>query len=62
MSITNNKVISRKFININIRTNHGQTEIVMQYERFAEFSNVCDHLLQQRQLRISDAYNQSIVG
>jgi len=23
---------------------------------------VCDHLLQQRQLRIYDAYNQSIVG
>jgi hypothetical protein len=23
--------------------------------RFAEFSHVCDHLLQQRQLRISDA-------
>ena len=22
--------------------------------RFAEFSNVCDHLLKQRQLRISD--------
>jgi hypothetical protein len=29
---------------------------------FAEFSNVCEHLLHQRQLRISDAYNQAIIG
>jgi hypothetical protein len=47
-----NKALSIKFLNIIIRTNHGQTEIVMQY---AELSNVCDHLLQQRQLRISNA-------
>jgi hypothetical protein len=26
-----NKAISKKFLNIIIRTNHGQTEIVMQY-------------------------------
>jgi hypothetical protein len=26
-----NKAISIKFLNIIIRTNHGQTEIVMQY-------------------------------
>ena len=31
MDITN-KAISTTFINIIIRTNHGQTEIVMQYE------------------------------
>ena len=30
MGITN-KAISAKFLNIIIRTNHGQTEIVMQY-------------------------------
>ena len=30
MGITN-KAISTKFLNIIIRTNHGQTEIVMQY-------------------------------
>ena len=42
MSITN-KAISTKLLNIIIRTNHGQTEIVVW--RFAEFSNVCDHLL-----------------
>ena len=30
MSITN-KVISTKFLNIIIRTSHGQTEIVIQY-------------------------------
>ena len=30
MGITN-KTISTKFLNIIIRTNHGQTEIIMQY-------------------------------
>jgi hypothetical protein len=33
MGITN-KAISTKFLNIIIRTNHGQTEIVMQYGDF----------------------------
>ena len=30
--------------------------------KFAKFRNVCDHLLQQRQLRISDEYDHLIVG
>jgi hypothetical protein len=54
MGITN-KAISTKFLNIIIITNHGHTEIVIQYGGLRIFSNVCDHLLQQRLLCISDA-------
>ena len=55
MGITN-KAISTKFLNIIIRTNHRQTEIVMEYGCLrssvtcvtTSCSNECDHVLQQR--------------
>jgi hypothetical protein len=43
MGITH-KAISAKFLNIIIRTNHGQTEIVMQYGFSEPESHPCSSL------------------
>jgi hypothetical protein len=62
MGITN-KAISTKFLNIIIRTNHGQTEIVMQYGDFRSSvtQELCDTFVHQWN-NIIQALIQRLIG